>query len=414
MMLARIVKKLVLAGLVLLVPCVFLCIQVGRLPDSISMNENESKSINFNIPLRLDLETAGKTTKSVNFSEPVSFTANQAGEYRVSMKLFGVFGVKTMTVNVTNCQTIIPCGFPVGIYLRTSGVLVVDTTSFISEEQVQVNPCQDSIRPGDYITSVNGTAIQSKSEFMSMVEECDGKGLSITLTRDGTQHHTVVFPVKDVKGSYKTGLWIKDDAQGIGTLTYMTTDGQFAALGHGISDTDTGTMLDISSGTLYYAKILSIMKGAKGQPGELAGSINYGDGSRIGTISANLSKGIYGSVTDVSALCDEFGLCEMKTAFREDVKKGTAYIQSGVSGKLEQYEISIKEVLPDDRDNKNIVFTVTDKRLLDITNGIVQGMSGSPIIQNDCVIGAVTHVFVDDSTSGYGIFIESMLGSHAK
>lgn len=168
-------------------------------------------------------------------------------------------------------------------------------------------------------------------------------------------------------------------------------------------------MLAIRSGALYNARILSIAKGQRGKPGEFIGSINYNESNRIGNITDNRNNGIYGFIDSSDTLISQYGLKQMDISFKEDIEKGEAFIQTFVSGRCELYRISIDDISYNDSSNRNITFSVTDKNLLDITNGIVQGMSGSPIIQNDRIIGAVTHVFVDDSTCGYGIFIENML-----
>lgn len=394
---------------VCVVPYVTCRMLTSRIPDQICIREKECKSINFHVPIKFDMETSGQIIQSVNFSNPISFTANEPGEYKVNMKLFGLFDVKTFTVNVLSKTSIIPCGFPVGIYLKTDGVLIVDTSEFVNIDGQNVNPCKDILYPGDYILSVNGEPLTSKTMFMNKVETCDGNTLNIVVRRDGNDFELAITPMKDVMGNYKTGLWIKDDSQGIGTLTYITDEGDFGALGHGISDSDIGEILKTNAGILYKAKILSISKGKKGHPGEFVGSINYSESNRIGNIYKNEGNGVYGRIDNVSQLKDEYGLQTKEIHFKEDVHKGKAIIQSCVTGSIEQYEIEITDVSIDDKDNKNITFAVTDKRLLNITNGIVQGMSGSPILQDDYVIGAVTHVFVDDSKSGYGIFIENML-----
>ena len=210
-------------------------------------------------------------------------------------------------------------------------------------------------------------------------------------------------PVKTQDGMYKLGAWVRDDTQGIGTITYVEENGQFGALGHGISDMDTGKVVEIENGSLYETEILGIEKGAVGKPGVMAGVIYYGPGTELGTISSNTDDGIFGTVKP------------LEIGYRQDIQKGPAWIRSDVSGKLWDYEIEIQKVEYNPiQKNKSIVLRVTDETLLRITGGIVQGMSGSPIIQNGKIIGAVTHVFVDDSTCGYGIFIDRMLDKDEK
>ena len=217
-----------------------------------------------------------------------------------------------------------------------------------------------------------------------------------------------IKPVKDAEGIYKLGIWVKDDCQGLGTLTYVDGDGGFGTLGHTISDANTGKIIEVETGKLYTARIWSVIKGKEGDPGEIIGSINYDIRSDIGVIDENKNIGIYGDVNEqIFAYVDKV---YMEIAYKQDVKEGTAYIRSFVGDEIKDYEINIMNLnYADLSKNKGIEFEVVDKELLSITNGIVQGMSGSPIIQDGKIIGAVTHVLVNDPTKGYGIFIENML-----
>ncbi len=208
---------------------------------------------------------------------------------------------------------------------------------------------------------------------------------------------------------YKLGIWVRDNTQGIGTLTYVEEDGSYGALGHGISDTDTGELLDIAGGELYQAQIVVCpLKGTKGNPGELSGYIDYDDSKRIGTIDSNTQKGIFGSVGD--GCMYKLPLTSMEVGYKQEVETGEAQILAELEGEVKAYQVNITDIYRDQADtNKAFAIQVTDPELLAATGGIVQGMSGSPIVQNGKLIGAVTHVFVQDSTKGYGIFIEKML-----
>ena len=201
---------------------------------------------------------------------------------------------------------------------------------------------------------------------------------------------------------YKIGTWIRDNTQGIGTMTYIRGNA-FGGLGHGIYDIDTGTLMNVKGGFLLTPDIYSIKKGKAGTPGEIVGGIEYKEENIIGSISKNTEKGIYGKTTNTDQRSYEIG-------YRQDVKKGKAYIFSDLSGTMKRYEIRINKVVPSDSDVlKSMEIEVTDKELLKLTNGIIQGMSGSPIIQDGKLIGALTHVFVNDPTKGYAILIETML-----
>ena len=217
-----------------------------------------------------------------------------------------------------------------------------------------------------------------------------------------------VTPVRTEDSKYKIGAWIRQDAQGIGTLSYVDSENHFAALGHSITDVDTSQRIDISGGRLYQSNILSIVKGQNGVPGEMVGNIDYKHGQILGQIESNNENGIFGTLAEDARLYDENQA--LPVGFRQEVEKGPATVRCCVEGDIKDYEVEIESLEPGGSGkNRDMVIKITDENLLNTTNGIVQGMSGSPIIQNGKIIGAVTHVFVNDSTKGYGILIENML-----
>lgn len=237
----------------------------------------------------------------------------------------------------------------------------------------------------------------------------DGGKVTLDVKRNGETIPVSLTPVKDADGKYKLGLWVRDDTQGIGTLTFVDSTGNYGALGHGISDVDTGELLQIQDGNLYQAEILGIQKGSKGSPGELSGLIRYESGRVIGSISQNSKNGIYGKFTGTSD--SGISLKKIPVAYKQELEIGPASILCCVEGEVREYQAEITQIDMNHEDsNKSFVIHVTDPRLLEITGGIIQGMSGSPVVQNGKFVGAVTHVFVQDSTSGYGIFAETMLG----
>ena len=224
--------------------------------------------------------------------------------------------------------------------------------------------------------------------------------------RRGTQKLEVaVGSVQAKDGTNKLGIWVREDTQGIGTMTYITKNGKFGALGHGITDADTGTLMDLRDGELYQTKILDIIKGKSGAPGELEGYINMVAKECIGKIEKNTQLGIFGTLLEEKADKREY----YEVGLRQDIKLGKAWIYSNIEGTPQKYEIQIEKLNRTSKDNKGMVIRVTDKRLLALTGGIVQGMSGSPILQDDKIIGAVTHVFVEEPTKGYAVFLENML-----
>ena len=232
--------------------------------------------------------------------------------------------------------------------------------------------------------------------------------MSLLVERDGEQFPMLVQPRADANGVYKLGIWIRDNAQGVGTMTYIDSQGNFGALGHGINDVDTSNLMEMNDGTLYQTEIISIQKGTAGHPGEMTGMIVYSDDRILGDITGNSVRGIFGKCNDKAlAMGTEEA---MPIGLKQDIRKGPAQILCTVDGTTRYYDIEITDIhLDHDNVNRGIELKVTDSDLIALTGGIVQGMSGAPIIQNGKFVGAVTHVLVQDSTRGYGIFIENML-----
>ena len=298
------------------------------------------------------------------------------------------------------------CGMPAGLYMETEGVLVVDTGEITGKDGVQAEPAEHIAKSGDYILEVNGTPVFGKKDLIKNIEASHGETVELLVNRNGEQIPLSISPVLDQNDEYKLGLWVRDNTQGIGTMTYIDENGKFGALGHGISDTDTGELLDISEGELYEAEIVSIKKGAKGMPGELSGYIEYEQEKKIGTIEKNTELGIFGEVFDVERLPHK----KVMVGYQQEVKEGKAKLLTNLNKEVKTYDIEITEIYRNkSKTNKAFEIQVTDPKLLEETGGIVQGMSGSPILQDGKLIGAVTHVFVQDSSKGYGIFIENML-----
>jgi len=318
------------------------------------------------------------------------------------------FGVKEVSVQVVDKKKVIPGGIPIGIYLETEGVYVVGTGQVESADGLNYEPAYQIVQSGDYILAVNGKQVHDKSELIACVQACRTDTMVLKLLRGSQEIQVRMSAVQTKKDGYKLGIWVKDDIQGIGTLTYVTDDLQFGALGHGITDSDTGELLEISGGYLYDTSILEIVKGEKGTPGELSGMITYSDRHIRGSIAKNTFAGIFG-FTD-ALVANQVMTQPVDVAFKQEIVPGTAYIRSSISGELKEYEVQIQDVRLNEGDaNKGMVFQVTDPALLSLTGGIIQGMSGSPILQNGKLIGAVTHVFVNDPTKGYGIFAETMI-----
>lgn len=382
-----------------------------KIPDKLYIYKQDKAVFSMDIPVVGTVYDSSNNicADNIDFGKQVTIQSGNTGQYYVDYKLFGLLSVARTHMEVVDEKYIYSGGFQVGIYLKCNGVYVVNTETICTYDGQNVVPAKGKINKGDYIIKVNGSQIDTKEQLLQAVSESAGNSMDITVRRDGQEIEEQIIPVKNVAGEYKLGIWVKDDTQGVGTVTYVCEDGTFAALGHGISDNETGNVLDIRDGMIYRTRILSIVPGKNGEPGELLGTIDYRE-DNIGSISCNTDKGIYGE--NAYSLYKEYSPELMKAAGSYEASKGTAYVRFYNNGSFHDYEIDITDLKYGD--SKNITFKVTSGELLKLTNGIVQGMSGSPIIQNGKIIGAVTHVFVDDSTCGYGIFIDRMLDKDEK
>ena len=347
----------------------------------------------------------------VSFGDTI--TVSGEGSYQLPCTLLGKIHFKDIKVTPTEADSILVSGSSVGSYMETSGVLVIDTGEILSSDGQIQDPAKNLLKPGDYIVALNQQKISCKQDLIDDLKDLDGSAVTVSIRRENSLVPVSLTPVQDSSGKYKLGIWVRDDTQGIGTLTFVTEDGKFGALGHGISDVDTGNLLSIKGGKLYCAQILGVQKGAKGTPGELSGLIRYRNDNVIGTINSNRENGIYGNFTGNfgSDSQQSIALRKMKIGYKQELQVGPASILCNVGDGVKEYDAKITRIDMNHEDsNKSFVIQVTDPELIDTTGGIVQGMSGSPIIQDGKLIGAVTHVFINDPTRGYGIFMENMLG----
>lgn len=341
----------------------------------------------------------------ISYDETVEVSQN--GSYQIRCKWLGVLPLKTIKVHTVEKQEVLVSGSPVGIYMETKGVLVIDSGEITDREGIRRTPAEHIIQSGDYICEIDGKVLTGKRQLMQLVRENQGETMELQVIRHQETIKLEMTPVETEDGSYKLGIWVRDNIQGIGTLTYVEPNGTFGALGHGISDADTGERLEISDGDLYRADILSIRKGTAGTPGELRGVINYREENRIGTICGNSQYGIRGQMEPGKYT---ESMKKIPTGLKQEIQTGKAEIRCDIGDGIREYQCEILEIDSNARDtNKCFVLRITDDDLLFRTGGIVQGMSGSPVLQNGKLIGAITHVFVNDPTKGYGIFIENMM-----
>lgn len=370
-----------------------------RIPDSYIQTEGEP------IPERVSPLVSEEIRAD---AAEASANAFSSGSYTISYKYLGIFPMKETQVEIREPVYVIPGGIPIGIYLETKGILIIGTGTVTGTDGLNYEPALRIVQGGDYIMAVNGQEISEKEELIELVNGCKGEEVVLDLERNGESIQVEVDPVQTKEGDYKLGIWVRDNTQGIGTLTFLTEDGTFGALGHGIADVDTGILLEPSGGRLYDTTIVNIHKGETGNPGELSGLIRYRDSYICGTIAENTEAGIFGQAN--THLLEKLGTQTLQAGYKQEIEPGEAFIRSSVSGEVKDYRVEIVEVRQNEEDvNKGIILEVTDPELLSLTGGIVQGMSGSPIIQNGKIVGAVTHVFVQDSAKGFGIFLENML-----
>lgn len=314
---------------------------------------------------------------------------------------------KVSTGQVSN-KMVIPGGMPIGIYMKTDGVLIIGTDAIKGNDGKTYSPAKYVVKKGDYIVAINEEDVESKSELVKEVSDLKSQDVTLRVRRDGEYINMKLKAVQSKDGNYKLGIWVRDSIQGLGTVTYITEDNQFGALGHGIHDSDIQTLLEIEEGRVYNTEILRIQKGKKGTPGGMEGMIIYNRSNILGQINKNADNGIYGTIKNIDSLVDEKET--VPVCVKSEVEKGDAVIRCCVDGEVKEYDIEILKINRFVLEaNKGMVIKITDDDLIRQTGGIVQGMSGSPILQDGKIVGAVTHVLVNDPTSGYGIFIEDMI-----
>ncbi len=339
---------------------------------------------------------------------PLEVYSSAGNTYRADLTILGGIKVKTVTVQVVERQSVTPCGTPFGIKMFTDGVMVVGMSD-VQTESGRVNPAKEAgLQMGDLILTMNGQQVTSNTQVSQVVSASNGSPITVVFRRGEEEHTTTLTPAySKTDAGYKAGMWVRDSSAGIGTLTfYDDSTNVFAGLGHPICDADTGDIMPLLSGEIVNARITGIEKGASGDPGELKGMFVGED--PLGVLEYNGETGIYGTLNRLPVSVNR-----MEVSHRQEVKEGDAKILTTIDGTTpKEYAIRIEKInFSDSNPTKNMVIRITDPDLLAQTGGIVQGMSGSPIIQDGRLVGAVTHVFVNDPTRGYGIFAENMLNT---
>lgn len=397
---------------ILIVIYVYVC-NITLLPNSVIIFEGEE--LNLKTVVGLKIKRANGTNMPViqasNLGESEQSSKYEtAGTFELNLNLFGTIPVKEIDVNVIPKTKVVPMGNLIGAKLYTSGVLVVGMSEIQGDDQQKHKPYEGSgIEEGDMIVEMDSKKIANTDELVETVNSSKGKAIQIKYVRNDEIITTGIQPIKSEDNEYKLGLWVRDAAAGVGTLTfYEPSTGKFAALGHGIVDVDTGDIINIANGELVTSNLVAIKKGEKGTPGEIKGSID--SGVTIGNISKNTNFGVFGLVSNKNNL-NLNGTKEYEVALRSEIQTGEAEIICELeNGKKERYKIEISKIYTSNNyDNKSMMIKITDERLLQKTGGIIQGMSGSPIIQNGKFVGAITNVLVSDPTTGYAIFGDLMV-----
>lgn len=346
------------------------------IPDNLYLKNGDLRELNFGMPVEFSCSDNGSRvidTSAYAGDQTVPEARVDRGSIQLSAKLFGVIPIKNIQADVVDEQKVYVSGESIGIYVQTDGIMVIGTGNFEGKDDLVHAPAQNVLKSGDYICGVNGAEVETKEDLVEAVADCGGGQVILTIRRNGEVFDLYMQPELAEDNTYKLGVWVRDDLAGIGTLTYVAQDGSFGALGHSVTDMDTGSMLEIADGKLYDSQVVGIVKGQAGKPGELSGVIHYEDDYYLGEVESNLGQGIFGHLDHVENVMAEDMLYEV--GYKQDIEIAPAMILCDVDGSIESYDITITEVnYHQDKENKSILFEVTDPGLLDSTGGIVQGM----------------------------------------
>lgn len=392
---------------------------ISQTPANFKFYKGERADFNFNLPIKVSYYTDKKgivkinhnaERNIINLNKPFSVESVEQGKVNINFKLFGILPIKHVSVDVLPTINIVPGGQSIGVRLNTKGALVVGYSDIIGIDNKIYSPYKEGkIQIGDIILEINKKVIKSADDITNIANSSDGKSLYLKISRKGNIYYTTIHPIKSKEDNQpRVGLWVRDHTAGIGTLTFYIPDRKlYGALGHAITDVDTGDILSVDNGEIMKSKITSVSKGKRSSPGELKG-IFFDEVDNIGDIEKNSEFGIYGkiynNITNDTSISIPLG-------YQSQVKLGKAKILTTIDDKgVQAFDIQIiKKVEQKSANQKGMIIKITDKGLLNKTGGIVQGMSGSPIIQDGRLIGAVTHVFVNDPSKGYAVYAEWMM-----
>lgn len=365
-------------------------INIINIPDKVYISNNEK----FYINLMPGIE-----------KEEIIETSNNGDNYSEKQEYL-LFGIKIKDVLISKIENVelSVLGNLIGMRLYTNGVLVVGTSNVENiNKEIKV---QKEIIEGDTILSINKITIDSIEKINEIVKESNGRVLSCEIIRDGKKILTNIEPIKVNENEFKLGLWVKEAATGVGTISFINKEtNEFLALGHGITDPDTGRLLDIDTGEILLSNVVNIKKGKEGEPGEIEGKVI--NNSVLGTVTKNTDFGVIGNIIDISQITKE-KIYNVST--RDKIEIGDATILCDIDGIAKEYDIKILNIdLENNFDNKSMIIEVTDEKLIEKTGGIVRGMSGCPVLQNGKIVGIVTNVLISDPKIGYAVFMDLVL-----
>ncbi|MBB3109192.1 stage IV sporulation protein B [Paenibacillus phyllosphaerae] len=391
-------------------------------PNELRLFSGQLKQLDYGMPVHaqvtvdptiLHVNGSKDRSLSIDLNKPISLQTEQIGETTMKLKLFGKIPFKTVKVNVVPDLRVVPGGQTIGVKVKSAGIMIVGHHQVKTAQGTKVSPGEvANLQLGDLITHINGKFINEVRKVADLAEQAGAskKPLQLKVKRGDQSFETKLNPVFDAEDqAWRLGLYIRDSAAGVGTLTFYAPDqGVYGALGHVITDMDTQTPIEVGEGQILQSHVTSINKSQNGEPGEKRAQF-VKEGKVLGNIERNTSFGIFGKMDELPT--HSYNEQALPVAFAEEVKEGPAELLTVVNGqKVERFSVEVVHVTKQSSPaTKGMVIKITDPRLIEQTGGIVQGMSGSPIIQDGKIIGAVTHVFVNDPTSGYGCFIEWML-----
>ena len=356
-----------------------------------------------NIKINKYIDVVPISTKSVGAS--ISQIDGNITNYDASLRFLKIVKIKDVNVQLVTQRYVVPCGTPFGIKMFTDGVMVVGVSNPNEVPPEKQGAANAGIKVGDVILSYNGNKVYSNDDIKRITESSKGSAINVVAKRADKVYTTKLYPFRSTEdATYKAGMWVRDSSAGIGTMTYFDpATNNFAGLGHAVCDVDTGNLMPLYQGEIVRAAIIGINKGSKSTPGELKGV--FVDGQSLGSLKINSVEGVYGKLNNIPIYKTPIPIAQ-----KHEVRKGEAVILSTIDGERPMvYKVEISQINhTENSPTKNMIITITDQNLLRKTGGIVQGMSGSPIIQDGKLVGAVTHVFVNEQTKGYGIFAENM------